>query len=559
MNRTAFYAPEAKFAASFAKLVDDLPVVSAISFDTPGAVVERELGIPFAAGMDDITVDTAQFELRAGSRIENATLTTNKKFGDGAVVIDLGTEGRLTEIELTDDSFWPPNPNCRLVVRAATKAGSGYTAGAPLIAEPGFGGGMFGTLLGGMTVTQRKVRFAPIAGTAFIVTWAKGNSATSLDSLPPAEMQTMGVKRVAVEAVPRDASVTLVAGATEVPVWNQPGPLLPGNLQSVSFVPAAERLLREQLATGAPPALAVTLRFRSASVSKLEITSPTLAATYHAEPAGEGVGGAPAPQQLRAAIRGSYERVELDAPATRAPSTTALRVTAKYLGRMLNAAYQETPAHPAISGLRINSERSVAVRAPLQPASLASVRVQLAALQPSEIALELLADATGGPAAALAPHVVRQLAAPFIGWVEIELPAPVPVEAPFVWIALRATKGEVVWCCDVEDGAVARVSDAKLTSWTPADPLLQPRVQLFDAVPPPPEIEIRLQTSLAWTLVQTGPVDYAVPGATLPQPIRALLAAAQNQGGGRSTSVMQLFSRAALDLALADIRLSYTA
>ncbi len=553
MSRTAFYPPEAKIAATFRELVADPAVVSAISFDTPGAVVERELGIPFAAGMDDITVDTAQFELRAGSLVRDVPINPTD-FGAGAVVIDLGTEGRLTEIELTPDSFWPPSTaaaGARLVVRAATKNGSGYTAGAPLIAEPGFDGGMFGKLLGGMTATQHKVRFAPIAGTAFIVTWAKGNSATSLDP----EGKKMGVKRVAVEAVPRDASVTLVAGATEVPVWNQPGPLLPGNLQSVSFVPAAERLLRAQLATGAPPALAVTLRFRSASVSKLEITSPTLAATYRAEPA---------TQPLRAAIRGTYERVELDAPATRAPSTTALRVTAKYLGRMLNDAYQETSAQPVVSGLRIDSERSVAVRAPLQPASLASVRVHIAALQPSEVALELLADAAGGPAAPLAPHVVRQLNAPFIGWVEIELPVPVPVEAPFVWIALRATKGEVVWCCDAEEGAAARVSNAKLTSWTPAEALLQPRVQLFDAVPPPEQIEIRLRTStdtLAWTLARTASesVDYAAPGATLPHPIRSLLAAALDDGGGRSTSSFQLFSRAAIDLALADIRLSYTA
>lgn len=566
MNRTAFYAPDAKLAVSFANLVDDLPAVSAIPFDTPGAVVERELGIPFAAGMDDIAVDTAQFELRAGSRIENATLTANKQFGDGAVLIDLGTEGRLTEIELTADSFWPPNANCRLVVRAATKQGSGYAAGAPLIAEPGFGGGMFGTLLGGMTVTQRKVRFAPITGTAFIVTWARGSSATSLDSLPPPEMQKMGVKRVAVEAVPRDASVTLVAGATEVPVWSQPGPLLPGSLQSVSFVPAAERLLREQLATGAPPALAVTLRFRSASVSKLEITSPVLGATYRAEPAA---------QPLRAAIRGSYESVALDAPATRAPSATGLRVTAKYLGRMLNGAYEETSAQPPVSGLRIDTERSVAARAPLSAratsaarpgpsldarddtVSLASVRVQLAVLQPSEVALELRADAAGGPAAPLAPQVVRQLDAPFVGWVEMELPVPVPVDAPFVWISLRATKGSVVWCCDAEEDAAARVSDARLASWTAADALLRPRVQLFDAVSPPETIDVRLRDSLAWTLGRTGSVDYSASGATLPQPIRALLAAAQ--GGGRSTSNFQLFSRAAIDLALADIRLSYTA
>jgi hypothetical protein len=108
------------------------------------------------------------------------------------------------------------------------------------------------------------------------------------------------------------------------------------------------------------------------------------------------------------------------------------------------------------------------------------------------------------------------------------------------------------------------LSNAKLTSWTFAEPLLQPRIQLFDAVPPPPEIEIRANAStdtLAWTLAQTGSesVDYAASGATLPQPIRNLLAAAQDGGGGRSTSNVQLFSRAALDLALAGIRLSYTA
>ena len=547
MRAAAFYAPQARLVATYAQLVDDLQRVSAIQFDAPNDVVDRELGIPFMAAMDDITVDTAQFELRAGSMVIDAP-GSPRDFGTGAVVIDLGTEGRLTEIELTSDSFWPPSTaadGARLVIRAATKSGGSYTAGAPLIAEPGFGGGMFGTLLGGMTVNTRRVRFAPIAGTAFIVTWAKGDSATSL---APEGTKKLGVKRVKVEAVPRDVSITLVSGATEVPVWNQPGPLLPGNLQSVSFVPAAERLLREQLATGAPPTLAVTLRFRSASVARLEITSPTLTATYHAEPAA---------QPLHAALRGSPERIALEAPATRAPSATELRVTAKYLGRMLNGAHDEPPTQPPVSGLRIDGTRSVAARTMLRPATLASVRMQIVALQPSEVVVELLADAAGGPAAPLGPHVVRQLAAPFVGWLEIELPAPVPVDAEFVWISLRATKGEVVWCCDSDENAAARLSDARRASWTPAQALLQPRVQLFDSVPPPPQLDVRLPGSVAWTLAQTGPVDYAATAATLPQPIRTQLAAAQ--GNGRATSQFDLYARAAIDLALADIRFSYTA
>jgi hypothetical protein len=552
----AFYRPEARLAAAFRDLVEDVTSVSPVRFDSPGAVVERELGIPFAAGMDDIRVDAAELELRAASRIIDAAITP-QKFGDGAVVIDLGTEGRLTEIELTDDSFWPPSTpppvppaaDPRLVIRAATKNGGSITAGAPLIAQPGFGGGMFGTLLGGMTIiAKRKVRFAPITGTVFIVTWAQGDSATSLTT---DSTKTMGVKRAAVEAVPRDASVTLVSGPTEVPVWNQPGPLLPGKLQSVSFVPAAERLLRAQLATGGPPTLAVTLRFRSASVSTLEITSPTLSVAYIAEPAA---------QPLRAALRGSYERVNLDAPATRAPAATGLRVTAKYLGRMLNAACNAASEQPPLSGLRIDTEHSAAGRTPLHPAPLASVRLQLAVLQPSEIALELRADAAGQPAAPLAPQIVRQLAAPLVGWVEIELPAPLPVDAPFVWISIRATKGELVWCCDAGTGAAARFSDASIARWTAEAPALQPRVQLFDAVPPPQQIDVELPGAPAWRLTRTGrkSVEYAAAGAVLPNPIRALLAAAKENGGGRATSAVSLFSRAALDLTLADVRLSYT-
>jgi hypothetical protein len=551
-----FYRTDAKRAASYTEMAKDQPVVSAIPFKVPGAVEERELGIPFAAGMDDITVDAAQFELRAGACTNDAAINPTP-FGPGAVVIDLGAEGRLTEIDLTDDSHWPPDVDTRLVLRAATPNGSGYTAGTPLIATPGFGGGMFGMILSGIdTPAARKLRFAPIAGTAFILTWATGSNPTSLSQEP----KPIGVKRVAVEGVPRDASVTLVADGTEVPVWNQPGPLLPGKLQSVSFVPAAERLLRAQLATGAPPTLAVTLRFRSAAVSKLEITSPALAATYSAEPAA---------QPLRAALRGSFERLELDAPATRAPSRTELRVTAKYLGRMLNDEYGPLTDAPPVSGLRIDGERSVAARAPLaaraprQPAALASVRVQIAVLQPSEIALELRADAAGGPSALLAAQVVRQLGAPFVGWVEIELPSPVPVDTPFVWITVRATKGEVVWCCDAGATAAARVSATKLTGWTAAESLLLPRVQLFDSVPPPGEIDILLRTgstlAQAWKLTRTGPksVEYAAAGATLPNAIRALLAAAK--GIGRATSRFDLFSRAAVDLALADITLSYTA
>lgn len=550
MSRTAFYAPAAKFAVSFAALLEDIEIMSEVFFPTPGAVVERELGIPFAAGMDDITVDTAELELRTKSHIVNA-MTAPVAFGAGAVAFDLGTEGRLTEIELTDNvTHWPPTSASRLVIRAATRQGDSYVAGAPLIAEPGFNGEMFGVLLGGMTILDtRKVRFPPITGTAFIVTWANGSSATSLTT---DATKTMGVKQVKVEAVPRDASVTLVAGETEVPVWNQPGPLLPGRLQSVSFVPAAERLLRAQLATGAPPALAVTLRFRSAAESKLEITSPALTATYRAEPK---------TQPLRASLRGSYEQIALDAPATRAPSSSELRVTAKYLGRMLNEMHDATSDAPPLSGLRIDGEKSVAARVPLKPASLAGVRVQVAVLQASEIALELRADAAGGPGAPLAPQAVRQLAAPFVGWYEIELPSPVAAGEEFVWVTLRATKGEVVWCCDAAEDAAARVSDSKRASWVDAESPLQPRAQLFDAVPPPPQIDVRLREGPAWTLTRTGPdsVDYAADAATLPQAVRVLLAAAQSSNGSRATSNIQLFSRAAVDLALANIRLSYIA
>jgi hypothetical protein len=230
---------------------------------------------------------------------------------------------------------------------------------------------------------------------------------------------------------------------------------------------------------------------------------------------------------------------------------------------MLNDAYEPVTEVPPVSGLRIDGQRSVAARAPLHPASLASVRMQIAVLQPSEIALELRADAAGGPAAPLAPQIVRQLDAPFVGWVEIELPSPVPVDTPFVWITVRATQGEVVWCCDASEGAAARVSDAKLASWMSAEALLQPRVQLFDAVPAPREIDILLRTgsviASAWKLTRTSPdsVDYAAAGATLPNPIRALLAAAT--GDGRATSKFQLFSRAAVDVALSAIRLSYSA
>jgi hypothetical protein len=251
--------------------------------------------------------------------------------------------------------------------------------------------------------------------------------------------------------------------------------------------------------------------------------------------------------------------MEIDAPATRAPSSSELRVTAKYLGRMLNERHDVTPDAPPVSGLRIDGEKSVAARVPLKKASLASVRVQIAVLQPSEIALELRADAAGGPAAALAPQIVRQLTAPFVGWYEIELPSSVAVESELVWITLRATKGEVVWCCDAAEDAAARVSDAKRESWTNAEALLQPRAQLFDVIPPPAQIEIRLRDGLAWTLTQTSrdSVDYAADAATLPQPIRTLLAG--SQGNDRAISQFQLFSRAAVDLALANIRLSYRA
>jgi hypothetical protein len=534
MIGTLFYDASRFAAARIADIVAEMDTYQLpISFDAPNAVVERELGVPFLAGMDDIAVSAAELELTVSPITVPASFTA-PTLGDG-VVIDLGTESRLKELELTAETLFPVDHH--LVIRSAVKSGGSYTAGPPIYVHPPFGGGMFGDILGGIAISGRSVSFPAVSGVAFVVELATGGTPTSLT----AQKVPLGVRKVSVEAVPRDLTITLAADGADLPVWNHPGVLLPGTpAQSISFRPMAEKLLAQRLdaATGAGT-LALTLRFRSASVARILITAPRLEATYHATP--------PA-QPLQAALRGAWETIAIEGPASLKPDASSVRVTATYLGRMLNAASSTPSDAPPASGLRIDQRRAVAARARYAgDLPLASVRMFAAVVQPSEIAVEVRADAAGGIGAPLGAQVVRQLHKPGLGWIEIELPAPLPLGADAVWIAVRATKGEVIWCCD-PGGEPARVRSDPPGSWSAPPDDLSPRLMLFEAAPPPPQVAIHIDAGGSWALPRSA--QYAA-ATSLPPSIHNLLLAAAGKTSFR------VFSTAAVDLKLEAIDLAY--
>ncbi|HKO58103.1 MAG TPA: hypothetical protein VJ276_19705 [Thermoanaerobaculia bacterium] len=542
MIGTLFYDASRFAAPRIADIAAEMASsLSSISFAAPGDVVERALGVPFLAGMDDIAVRAAELELTVDPTMIEPKKSEMSALGFG-VVIDLTNESRLKEIELTAESILPLDHH--LVIRSAVKNGSSYTAGPPIYVHPPFDGGMFGPLLGGISMDGQTAKFPAVSGIAFVVEFATGSTPTAL----VAQKVPLGVASFSLERVPRDLTVTLAAGGADLPVWSHPGVLLPGSqAQSISFRPMAERLLAQRLgaATGAGT-LAVTLRFRSASVGRINITSPRLEVTYHATPAN---------QPLQASLRGSWETIELEAPASLRPDASSVRVTANYLGRMLNAA-SATPDAAPTSGLRIDVARSVAARAPYAGSNpLASVRMFAAVMQPSEIAVELRANAAGGMGVSLGPQTVRQLDAPFLGWIEIELPAALPLAgADAVWIAVRATKGEVVWCCDAGDAVPALVRSDPQGGWSAPPAALAPRIMLFEAAADPPQIEVRVGPNDSWILPRSSKYTTTT---SLPPFVHKLLLAGRGGKGGRARSAVRLFSTAAVDLKLDAIDLSY--
>jgi hypothetical protein len=553
-----------------------------ISFeDEAGGDVDRELAVPFLAGMDEFVVTEAELAFRAADMPLDVTRYQVRPGPGGGIALSFPGPVLLRKVVLRHEAIVAPTDTLRLVVRPMADG----VAGPPILAAPDFdppgpdsGASMFARILTGLDMealgnSRYALTFPDLLGTDWLLQLATGNSAVALR--PMADAPT--VERIVIAATPNNLSLTL-GGSPPIPLWSNPGALMPASgEQRVSFLPIAQRRLGEALAGAAPDAvtLPLTLHFHSDSGGCVEVTHRALDGEYRVRP----LGGEPATLRLK----GGPAPLVLNAPAGRRPSFGRMSLTARLTGRSLNAGSPPAFAEGAGHGLRATPDRAVAARVPIAPRTgepaapvpLASVALRLDTPVAAELVLELRADAAGGPGAIVAPPVVRQFEAGFADWAEFVLAAPLPVPAGTVlWAAIRLTRGTALWHADGGSGAggpaLARVSADRGSSWGDASILLappgrllvqafhldgspqrRPEVRFFDGTMLHPSDWLAGAEADSETEFRVG--DFSFPEAILDR----LAATAPLPGQLRADTQILLYSPSVLDLVLAGALLGY--
>ncbi len=562
--------------------------VDTLEFPEAGGTVERELAIPFLPYMDEVRVNLAEFVLHGvGRELAIANYTVSESYGsDRGRVIALDAPAQLRKVEIRRASSFLTFPRpLRLVVRPATRANGGFSFGPPIFADPPFHlpGNLYAPVLGGMTVNYyadgRTLLVLPnVLGTAWLIQYAVGDEATALTAADV----TFEVLKVTVTAAPINLSLVVPAAEGDIMLARFPNALLPSaGLQPVGFTPIAQKVLSDRLkASGSDQVtLPIPLRFAAESGGAVGIRSHTLTARYVVRPLGAGS------QTL--ALRGDWTRLTLQAPARLRPESGTVRLVVTALGRALNEGSPLPQATRPSSGVLVTPEQWAASPMPFLPPApatvgsivpLASVRVYVQAWDEAEVVAGICADVGGAPGPVVTPPLVRKLGAMTSGWVEFELPAPLPIVAGLapLWVLIRSTRGRLLWFGQ-GPGSV-RVSLDRGGSWGTVDPVLSPPlaplVQLFHVVADPqplPAVSLyQGATLLAADLLaganvsQTTPREFVVEDLALPPGLLDLLATTTGSASGapassgRLATTLHLLSRAALDVTVEEMTLAYS-
>ena len=550
------------------------PAIDTVQFtEETGGDQDRALALPFLPGMDAVVIDDAALKFRVGDMaLEVTQFTVLQGPGGQGIVLRLPAAARLRKLDLSYSV--PPGTSSRFLVRPVL--GSGF--GPPIFTAPPFSppSAAYADPRTGVTVTAASggrfvIGVPDLLGSAWLLQLGTGDDPASLTLLNIVPT----VNRVVLAAAPRNLSVVL-RGLPDTPLWGNANVLLPdAGEQTVSFRPLAQRQLAAALKAAAPSALTLpaSLRFHSDTGALLEVTERTLSGHYTVDPLDAAV-------TLR--LGGRSAPLTLNAPPGLHPRDAAASLTAKLLGRVLNAGSQPAPLALPGYGLTVATDRMVAAQLPIapraeapgQPVPLAALALRVAAAAAAELAVELRADAAGRPGAVLVPAVVSQIKPGFDDWLDLVLSQPLPV-APggTVWACARLTKGTLNWHAGVvvPGGTVgtALVSIDKGASWGDPTTALQDAapllVQAFHAVTSPvarPAIAIRAGVSplLAdWVAAATpgGVKEFRLAAAPLPQPVLDRLAAAGAPTGTRAATTLQLYSDTVLDLVVSDAVIAY--
>lgn len=534
------------------------------------------LELPFRAGMDGIQMTSAALQLRARGKLLEADYQASNAAG-GGVIVWFATPRRLRKIQVRYADPPPAVGKVRVVVRAVAGAPGAFQPGPPIFAAPAFGapGPMFGPVLGGMSVQDagggvRVLSLPAQPGTAWLIQIATGNDATALAPLAI----TPVVEKVWIEGLPRNLSLAVDPGDGDsaIPIWSHPDLLLPeSGAQPVSFLPIAQRILSKRLAVAAAGARSLTLpiKVHSDAACQLDLTAQTLTGEYQARPI--------AIDPLVIRVGGGWSPLRLSVPAGQRPARATADLEVELLGRTLNLGSPEPPVEAPARGLRVDPGRSVAVACAVapragtgadDPVALASVRVLAAARADAEVVLELRGDVAGVPGALLVPPLPTRVAAGPADWIEILLPRPLPARpggAP-VWVALRATRGELLWFGGVPGGGgQVRFSVDKAATWAVPDAVIAPAsglwAQLFHVEPDPqpaPRLRLRagtrtLSDDLLANAIRLGPTELRAAGAALP----IAEVAAATIGAGRVETLLYLYAASAADITVRAAALAY--
>jgi len=559
--------------------VSAVPVFDTIDFPQEGGgTQDRLLAIPYLPGMDTVKINEAAFAFRVGDMSTDIfTFSASNEPSSQGTVLRLAQSAKLRKVEI---EYEAPEPIDGVSFRVIVRPVDGTNFGPPIFAAPHFPapGPTFGPVLAGMSIdtlsgNRRRLSFADMLGSAWLIQIAKGNSVTELE---PLEIRPQ-IKRVTIAATPNDLSVTL-AGDPPTSLWSNPGVLLPeSGLQEVSFLPLAQQRMSKALETASPDdlTLPLSINFDAASAARLEVTQRALSGIYEVRPLLEDS------KVLR--LGGRADAIEMEAPEGLRPTAGKVTLVAKLRGQALNGNSYEAPLSLEGQGLSVNAERFVAAQIQIAQrpdaaigasVPLSSIAGMFEATEQAELVLELREDAAGRPGAPIGPTIVHQLAKGEKGWVDFNLPAPITVAPDTVlWATIRMTKGEVFWHAgnDASVGAMgfATVSVDSGASWGDASialeqplPLL---VQAFHLVDPPqPRPEIRLSVSgvllptdwFAEAVVET-PTQYRVETTFPGQVLDAFAMATALPGEARAKSKILLHSASVLDLVLSEVSLEY--
>lgn len=447
-----------------------------MTFESAGSTVERQLALPFQAGMDAIEVSQARLEFRGRGLSVDATGAGRALSGDQGFLVQLESPSRLTKVRLeglefpgatVDLASWrfEPAQTLRLVVRAAGDGSGGQPFGPPIFVVPTLPapGALYASPLTGLSAVVGgsdavTLTLPATPGRSWVIQFALGDEPTAL-----APIAVRGrVTEVSTDALPRDLSLTLKSGADSPLLWSHPGSLLPesGN-QEVAFLPLAKKTLTTQLEASSASAitLPLTLEFTSGGPGALELRSTELTAEY--------VARAISPE-TETRLEGGEAAVTFDHPTGRVPRAVRASLSVEHLGTAHNTstgfgATQPGRASPSI-GWTVKGERRLGTRVvPVARAEggcpIARARLEVEAIGDVELALELRRSVVGVPGALVSAQLesrplVRRLAAGHRGacWFDfdpIELEPDVPI-----WVVVRVTRGQLRWFASDASGGV---------------------------------------------------------------------------------------------------------